>query len=224
MRCGIDVHDGCGRSVLSAAFGQTQAVTWRTVHAIIALDWHMKLWEYENIKSTQRGSSYGKPSKWKPSKSSVSTPNGSGTSLNRLSVPCSRPGAPNCDPICLKFATAAAFTQVLDHYEVSNGATPASTTHSTKSESLTFDASNIPNMLHTKLLKGCFDGNSPKKATWDAMVALALVSVFSSSGSVEELRRVSGANVAQGKKEAGRLQASTRARFLLPRRLRYRRC
>ena len=111
-------------------------------------------------------------------------------------------GSPKLRPDLLKIATAAAFTQVLDHYEVSNGATPASTTHSTKSESLTFDASNIPNMLHTKLLKGCFDGNSPKKATWDAMVALALVSVFSSSGSVEELRRVSGANVAQGKKEA----------------------
>ena len=111
-------------------------------------------------------------------------------------------GSSKLRPDLLKIATAAAFTQVLDHYEVSNGATPASTTHSTKSESLTFDATNIPNMLHTKLLKGCFDGNSPKKATWDAMVALALVSVFSSSGSVEELRRVSGANVAQGKKEA----------------------
>ena len=93
-------------------------------------------------------------------------------------------GNPKLRPDLLKIATAAAFTQVLDHYEVSNGATPASTTHSTKSESLTFDATNIPNMLHTKLLKGCFDGNSPKKATWDAMVALALVSVFSSSGSV----------------------------------------
>ena len=66
----------------------------------------------------------------------------------------SKTGNPKLRPDLLKIATAAAFTQVLDHYEVSNGAAPASTTHSTKSESLTFNATNIREYAPHKAIEG----------------------------------------------------------------------
>jgi hypothetical protein len=50
-------------------------------------------------------------------------------------------------------------------------------------------------LLHTKLLAGQFGDRKPDKQNWDAMVRLALVSVIDEHKTVEELRRLSGANV-----------------------------
>ena len=100
-----------------------------------------------------------------------------------------------------KIAIATAVSRVLDHYEARNGAMPAPSDSPGGSRLLTYDATNIPKMLHTKLLCGRFGSEAPEKTTWDAMVSVALVSIHASSGSVENLRRISGANVVPGKKE-----------------------
>lgn len=55
-------------------------------------------------------------------------------------------------------------------------------------------------LLHTKLLAGRFGGSKPDKQNWDAMVRLALVTVIDQHKTVEELRRISGANVVSGLK------------------------
>ena len=106
---------------------------------------------------------------------------------------------------------ATMITKVLDQYEANNTATPVQVGNSPESvpplisrtdkTHHTFDKTTIPNMRHTKLMKGSFGQSSPKAATWNGMVELVLVAVFGSSGSVEELQRVSGANVVQGKKD-----------------------
>lgn len=106
---------------------------------------------------------------------------------------------------------ATMITKVLDQYEANNTATPVKIGNSPESvpdlipwtdkTHHTFDKTTIPDMCHTKLMKGSFGQRSPRTAKWSGMVELALVSVFRSSGSVEELKRVSGANVVQGMKE-----------------------
>lgn len=103
---------------------------------------------------------------------------------------------------------ATMITKVLDHYEAKNTATPVKVGNSpaplkswTDNTHRTFDKTTIPRMHHTKLLKGSFGQSSPKTVTWNGMVELALVAVVRSLGSVEELQRVSGANVVQGKKK-----------------------
>lgn len=55
-------------------------------------------------------------------------------------------------------------------------------------------------LLHTKLLAGRFGDRKPSKQNWDAMVRLALVTVINEYKTVEELRRLSGANVVSGPK------------------------
>jgi len=66
----------------------------------------------------------------------------------------------------------------------------------------TFGAQSIPPMVHTKLLSACFGGVEPEKASWDALVRMALIKVLEANNKdVAELRRLSGANIAPGKKE-----------------------
>lgn len=55
-------------------------------------------------------------------------------------------------------------------------------------------------LLHAKFLAGRFAGSKPDKQNWDAMVRLALVTVIDRHKTVEELRRLSGANVESGVK------------------------
>jgi hypothetical protein len=55
-------------------------------------------------------------------------------------------------------------------------------------------------LLHTKLLAGQFGGRKPEKQNWDALVRLALVAVIDEHKTVEDLRRLSGANVVSGLK------------------------
>jgi hypothetical protein len=55
-------------------------------------------------------------------------------------------------------------------------------------------------LLHTKLLAGRFGDRKPEKQNWDALVRLALVAVIDEHKTVEDLRRLSGANVVSGRK------------------------
>ncbi len=55
-------------------------------------------------------------------------------------------------------------------------------------------------LLHTKLLDGRFGSKKPDKQNWDAMVRLALLTVIGRHKTVDELRRLSGANVVPGVK------------------------
>ena len=100
-----------------------------------------------------------------------------------------------------KIAIAAAVSRVLDSYEARGGAMPAPSGSPNGSRMLTYDATNIPNMRHTKLLNGRFGKENPERTTWDAMVSLALVSAHTSSGGVQNLYRIAGANVVPGKKD-----------------------
>ena len=55
-------------------------------------------------------------------------------------------------------------------------------------------------LLHTKLLAGQFADRKPEKQNWDSLVRLALVAVIDEHKTVEDLRRLSGANVVSGTK------------------------
>lgn len=55
-------------------------------------------------------------------------------------------------------------------------------------------------LLHTKLLAGRFGEKRPDKQNWDAIVRLALLTVVEQHQSIDELRRLSGANVVSGAK------------------------
>lgn len=54
--------------------------------------------------------------------------------------------------------------------------------------------------VHIKLMDGRFNGKKPEKNNWDAIARLALITVIETYKTVNELRRLSGANVVQGKK------------------------
>lgn len=55
-------------------------------------------------------------------------------------------------------------------------------------------------LLHTKLLAWLFGEKKPDKQNWDAIVRLALITVVERHQSIDELRRLSGANVVSGHK------------------------
>lgn len=89
-------------------------------------------------------------------------------------------------------------TKLLDSYEKANGATVPKTP--AKSNVLQFDPGNIPPLTHTKLLAAEFDGETPSKITWDALVQLALTRVMKKCATIKDLQRQSGANVTNGEK------------------------
>lgn len=96
---------------------------------------------------------------------------------------------------------ATVFARLLDFYEsVDKETRPAP---SPPPPLANFDAKTIPPMVHTKLLSASLGGVEPEKPAWDSLVRMALLKVFEANGkNVVELRRLSGANVAQGKKES----------------------
>ena len=96
---------------------------------------------------------------------------------------------------------ATAFSRVLDHYARHNVAPSDAAPATPKGQVLTFGIKDIPSVIHTKLLAGHFNGHAPAKINWDGLMQTALGLTFDSCGSVEELHRLSGANVVQGKKE-----------------------
>lgn len=65
----------------------------------------------------------------------------------------------------------------------------------------TYSSESLPPLVHTKLLAAKFDGEILDKATWDGLVRLALSVVLKKVKTVQELKRVSGANLVQGRKE-----------------------
>ena len=62
-------------------------------------------------------------------------------------------------------------------------------------EVLLFAEPNRPDVTHTRLLDGQFDGARPIHGKWDGMVALALAHVYERAADVDELHRVSGVRV-----------------------------
>lgn len=109
------------------------------------------------------------------------------TRLQRIAVP-------------LVDTPATVFTRLLDFYESIDKETQP--TPKSPPATSTFDAKSIPPMVHTKLLSASLGGVEPEKAAWDALVRLALIKVFEANNkNAAELRRLSGANVASGRKE-----------------------
>lgn len=97
---------------------------------------------------------------------------------------------------------ATVFSRLLDFYEsIEKQTEPVQLLPMPRSD--TFGAQDIPPMVHTKLLSAKFGGIEPEKAAWDSLVRMALTMALEASGnSVPDLRRISGANVVQGKKES----------------------
>lgn len=96
---------------------------------------------------------------------------------------------------------ATAFTKVMDFFEYHNAGQGAVIAKTEEAKLREFAPENKPPLVHTKLLFGSFSGKEPKKSNWDSLVRLALITTFERYVSVKELRRMSGANVVEGKKE-----------------------
>lgn len=92
---------------------------------------------------------------------------------------------------------ATTLSRVLDHYEASGNPQPPKPV----SRLTTYGEHNLPPLTHTSVLDASFGAQTPEKATWDALVRLALISTLRQVRSVHELRTASGANVTQGRKE-----------------------
>lgn len=63
-----------------------------------------------------------------------------------------------------------------------------------------FRPGSIPPLKHTKFMAGAFAEQYPDKNTWDAMVRLALVSVFENCHDIKIVRGSTGANIVNGEK------------------------
>ncbi|RUZ22716.1 hypothetical protein EN949_19195, partial [Mesorhizobium sp. M7A.F.Ca.US.007.01.2.1] len=59
----------------------------------------------------------------------------------------------------------------------------------------------IPPLTHAKFLDGNLDGKSPEKKAWDAFLVVALNAALEKLNDLDELRKVSGANLKNGRKE-----------------------
>jgi hypothetical protein len=57
----------------------------------------------------------------------------------------------------------------------------------------------LPPLTHAKIMGGHFASRPPEKSNWDGFVRAALTAVLTAVGSVDELRRISGAHVREGK-------------------------
>ena len=93
---------------------------------------------------------------------------------------------------------ATVISKLLDEFEQRQTAKlPAGSSVKAPSYSL----QSLPPLTHTKVMGGHFNGAKPAKQTWDSYVRHALIEVLKKAGSVEELRRLSGANVREGRFE-----------------------
>lgn len=96
---------------------------------------------------------------------------------------------------------ATVVSRLLDHFLASQENRDKSRITLQEPTPLAYSVNNIPPLKHTKLMVASFAGHSSKKNTWDAFVQLALSTAFvAMSRSLAELRRVSGANLANGRK------------------------
>jgi len=97
---------------------------------------------------------------------------------------------------------ATAFTKVMDAFDRANTATTATTSSPIASHNLpAYHHDNLPPLTHTKLLEAIFDGKQPEKAAWDALVRLALTETKVQAGSIQGLRKISAANLFEGRKD-----------------------
>jgi hypothetical protein len=93
---------------------------------------------------------------------------------------------------------ASVITRLLDLYENGIAAKPATERFpDIKRHSL----EKLPPLTHTKVMDGHFDGAKPSKFNWDGFVRHALIQALGASGSIDGLRRASGANIKEGKFE-----------------------
>lgn len=91
-------------------------------------------------------------------------------------------------------------TKLLDTYEKAHGAQSGETIPGSQAGIERYGSGNIPPLTHAKLMAAQFDGIAPGKTSWDALVQLALTRVIEKCKSVNELHRLSGANVIAGEK------------------------
>ncbi|MGN6497873.1 MAG: T4SS efffector SepA family protein [Tsuneonella sp.] len=59
----------------------------------------------------------------------------------------------------------------------------------------------LPPLTHAKVMGGHFNGVKPSKHNWDSFVRHSLIEVLKKAGSVDDLRRLSGANIREGRFE-----------------------
>ena len=90
--------------------------------------------------------------------------------------------------------------RLIDYYEsapvqIRDGSTPS------VSQPTDFPPDAIPSLKHTKFLSGRFDGANPNKANWNSLVELSLSKVMDAYKNIDDLGRISGANVCAYKKE-----------------------
>lgn len=71
----------------------------------------------------------------------------------------------------------------------------------TAERSLPIWLTEMPPLRHTKLLDGNVAGRSPEKKAWDALLVTAYNSALDRVSEIEELRKISGANIKIGKKD-----------------------
>ncbi|MFN3260759.1 MAG: T4SS efffector SepA family protein [Pikeienuella sp.] len=97
---------------------------------------------------------------------------------------------------------ATVFTKILDVFERSNAPAGATETPLREQSALrVYHHDNLPPLTHTKLLEARFGDLQPERDTWDALVRLALIEVKGRVGTLQDLRRISAANVVEGRKE-----------------------
>lgn len=96
--------------------------------------------------------------------------------------------------------SATAFTKVMDFFDLHRKTAQPESVQVKHKKLQEFNATNMPPLVHAKLLSAQFSDKIPSKASWDSLARLALETVYEKFGDVRELRRVSGANVVEGKK------------------------
>lgn len=68
-------------------------------------------------------------------------------------------------------------------------------------KSLPMMLTEVPPLTHTKLLSSTLEGRAPQKNAWDSLLVAALNAALEKLGDVDDLKRVSGANITIGRKE-----------------------
>jgi len=93
---------------------------------------------------------------------------------------------------------ASVITRLLDLYE---GGLSAPTSPERFPDTKRHSLENLPPLTHTKVMDGHFDGAKPSKFNWDGFVRHALIQTLGATGSIDGLRRASGANIKGAKFE-----------------------
>jgi hypothetical protein len=97
---------------------------------------------------------------------------------------------------------ATVIARLLDeHIRTSGAAGEAATASTSGTDALVFGPESVPPLTHTKVMSAIFDQQAAHKPTWDSLVRAALIRTKRSYATVEELRRVSGANIVAGFKD-----------------------